>query len=70
VIQLDQQELMTQASALGTPVNTFLTNDNFTEVSPEGVTAPPAKPYYDGSGAATVISLTAILIAALLAITI
>ena len=66
MIQLDQQELMTQASGLGTPVNTFLTNDNFTDVSPEGVTAPPAKPY-DGSGAATVISLTVTLIAALLA---
>lgn len=59
---------MTQASALGTPVNTFLTNDNFTEVSPEGVMAPPAEPY-DGSGAVTVISLTVMLIAALLATT-
>ena len=59
---------MTQASALGTPVNTFLTNDNFTEVSPEGVTTPPAEPY-DGSGAVTVISLTVMLITALLATT-
>lgn len=59
---------MAQASALGTPVNTFLTNDNFTEVSPEGVTAPPAEPY-GGSQAATVMSLTVMLLAALVATT-
>jgi len=68
VIQLDQQELMTQASALGTPVNTFLTSENFTEVSPAGVTAPPAEPY-NGSGVVTMISPNVLLIAALLATT-
>ena len=60
---------MAQASALGTPVNTFLTNDNFTDVSPEGVTTPPAEPF-DGSGATSVVSLTVtMLVAALLATT-
>jgi len=59
---------MTQASALGTPVNTFLTSENFTEVSPAGVTAPPAEPY-NGSGVVTMISPNVLLIAALLATT-
>ena len=68
MIQLDPQALMMQASSLGTPVNTFLTNDNFTEVSPEGVTAPPPEPY-GGSQEATVMSLTVMLLAAIVAAT-
>ena len=71
MIDLDLQDLMTQASALGTPVNTFLTNNNFTDVSPEGVTTPPAEPF-EGSGAASVVSgslTVTMLVAALLATT-
>ena len=44
VIQLDQDMLIAQARSLGTPVNSFLTGNNFTDVSPDGVTAPPPEP--------------------------
>ena len=67
VIQLDQDMLVAQARSLGTPVNSFLTGNNFTEVSPDGVNTPPPEPYGGGT-VSTVVSLTVMLLATVLAI--
>ena len=67
VIQLDQDMLVAQARSLGTPVNSFLTGNNFTEVSPDGVNTPPPEPY-GGGAMSTVASLAVLLLATVLAI--
>ena len=76
--------LVAQARSLGTPVNSFLTGNNFTEVSPDGVNTPPPEPYggevspngvttpppepYGGGAGSTVASLTVLLLATVLAV--
>ena len=55
VIDLDEDELREQATALGTPVSTALSDPSFAEVAPQGLVIPEPGAGDGNNGAASAV---------------
>ena len=55
------------ASSIGTPVSSFLMQDEVSSVIPEGVEVPAGEPYGTGDSGVLVVSVTALLLSAIAA---
>ena len=64
-IDLDTDELVEIAASVGTPVSSFLMQDEITDVIPESVKIPPGEPYeQDGAATTVAVSMTILLLGA------
>ena len=66
-IDLDSGELVAIASSIGTPVSSFLMQDEVSSVIPEGVEVPAGEAYGTGDSGTLVVSVTALLLSAIAA---
>ena len=68
-IDLETDELVEIAASIGTPVSSFLMQDEITDIIPESVKIPRGEPYgQDGATATVAVSMTILLLGAVAAL--